>query len=244
MRAALLGPPAYPRDTGRRLAHQAWQLPDQADVVAARGLQQARAVARQDRQSRRRDVPGFVRLHRLRHLVGRCDAVGEDVVNLVDDRDPVPRQSLREVHLPQRVAAVQRRAGDLADQRIEFAAPAGGRHAYLAKVVVEVDVVVLHPHGVMQLHRDVDELVAQRRQRHQPRIGHLPEQFEAEAVDARHVQHADLQCVHVDLRRLAVQHQRVDAVESFHIPPRSPTNPSLAPIALLRWPRHTTSGKK
>ena len=168
-----------------------------------------------------------MRLHRLRHLVGRCDAVGQHVMNLVNDRDPVVGQTLDDVHLPQRTTAVQRRAGDLADQLIEFTAPTGCGHTLLVQVIVEVDVVVFHPHRVMQLQRDVDELVAQRRQGHQPRIRHLPEQIEVEAVDTRHVEHADLQRVHVDLGRLAVQHQRVHAVESLHIPPRSPTN-SLA----------------
>ena len=225
--AALLGPTTDPRHPGRRLAHQPRQLSDQAHVIASCGLQQTARVCRRHRtaggatMSRR-----LVRLHRLGHLVGRRDAVGQHVVHLVDDRDAVVCQTFGDIHLPQRTAAIQRSAGDLTDQLIEFPTPAGGGHPHLAKVIVEIDVVVLHPHRMMQLHRDVHELVAQRRQGHQPRIGHLPEQLEAVAVDAGHVEHADLQRVHVDLGRLAVEHQRVHAVESPHVPPRSSTYPS------------------
>jgi len=47
------------------------------------------------------------------------------------------------------------------------------------------------------------------------------EQLETESVlHTRHIEHADLEGVHVDLGCLAVEHQGVHAVEPLHIPPR------------------------
>ncbi len=168
-------------------------------------------------------------LHRLGHLVGRRHPVGECVMDLVDDRDPIVGQTFGDIHLPQRAPTIQRGAHDVADQLIQFATPTGSGHLYVAKVVVQIDIVVLHPHRVMQLQRNVHKLVAKRRQGEQPRVRHLAEQFEGEsALHAGHVKHADLQGVHVNFGRLAVQHQRVHAVESPHVPPRS-SAPILCP---------------
>jgi hypothetical protein len=106
------------------------------------------------------------------------------VVDLVDDRDAVVGQSLGDVHLPRRTTAIQRRAGDLADQLVQFTPPAGGGHPRLAYVIVEVDVVVHHPHRVMQFQWDVDELMPQRRHGQQPRKRHAAENVEV--VSALH----------------------------------------------------------
>ncbi len=140
-------------------------------------------------------------------------------MHLVDDRDAVVGEALGDVHLPQRATAVQRRAGDLADQLVQFTPSARRGHPRLAHVVVEVDVVVEHPHRVVELHRNVDELVAKRRHGLQPRKGHLAEQVEVVSVHLGHVQNADLEGVHVDFRCLRVQHQRVHTVESLHATP-------------------------
>src|ERR1700681_1137342 len=88
-----------------------------------------------------------------------------------------------------------------------------GRHPRLANVIVEVDVVVHHPHRVMQLERDMDELMAKRRQRLQPRIRDVAEQVEGvSTLQLGHIEHANLQRVHVDLGCLGVEHQGVHAV--------------------------------
>lgn len=48
------------------------------------------------------------------------------MVNFGNYRDPVVGKPLNEVHLPQRVVAVQRGAGDFSDRLVEFA-PTPGR---------------------------------------------------------------------------------------------------------------------
>jgi hypothetical protein len=188
----------------------------------------------------------LVRFQRLRHLVGRRDAVGQHVMDLVDDRDPVICQTLGDIHLPQRTAPIERCAGDLADQLIELPTSARSGHACTAEVVIQVDVVVLHPHRMVQLQRDVYELAAKRRQRHQPRIGRAAEQIEAvSTLQAGHVEHADLQRMHVDFGCLAVQHQRVYAIKSPHAPPvrQRPLTP-IAPLVHYppcRFGQHSSS---
>ena len=245
MLAALLGPPPDSRYARRGLAHQPGQLSDETDMVAAAALQQ--------RRSGPRDVGLFEHpqhsgrtfgLDRLGHLVGRRRPVGQHVVDLVDDRDAVVGQPLGDVHLPQRSIAIQRRAGDLTDQLVQLAASTGRGHPDLADVVVEVDVVVDHPHRVMQLQRDVDELIAKRRHRLQSRIRDLAEHIEAVSADLRHIEDADLERVHVDFGRLGVQHQRVHAVESFHTHPiRRQPRRRVPAIALLLPPRQRLRGK-
>ena len=49
-------------------------------------------------------------------------------MNLAQDRDPATRETLDQVHLPERPAAVQRGAGQSTDRLVEFAAAARGFH--------------------------------------------------------------------------------------------------------------------
>jgi hypothetical protein len=60
-----------------------------------------------------------VRFHRLRHLVGRCDAVGQHVMDLVDDRDAVIATPSA-TYISHGDGPDRRCAGDLADQLIEL----------------------------------------------------------------------------------------------------------------------------
>ena len=159
-----------------------------------------------------------VQIHAQREQVGRRDPVSQGVMNLVDHRYAAIGQTLDEVHLPQRPAAVQRRAGDLADGVVEFPATTGGGQRPRPDVIAEVDLAVLPPHRVVELERDVDEFVAQRVQLIEPAVDDLPEFVDPERAPA-HVQQfddRDLERVHVHVRRLAVQQKRVPARQSLH----------------------------
>src|SRR5438105_3483974 len=103
-------------------------------------------------------------------------------MDLVNDGDAVISQPLGDIHLPKRAVAIERSTGDLADQLIELPTSAWSGYTCAAQVIVQVDVVGLHPHRMMQLKRDVDELVAKRRQRHQPWICHFAKQVEGESA--------------------------------------------------------------
>ena len=146
-----------------------------------------------------------MRPHRLGHLVGRRDTVGQHVVDLVDDRDAVTGQTFGDIHLPHRTAPIERCACDLADQLIEFPTTAGSGHLDAAEVIVQIDIVGFHPHRMMQLQRDIHELMTKRSHGLEPRIRNMPEQVEAVSpLHAGHIEHADLQRVHVDLGCLGV----------------------------------------
>ncbi len=59
-----------------------------------------------------------------------------------------------------------------------------------------------------------------------------PEELEVVAADAGHVEHPDLEGVHMDLGRLAVEHHGVHAIESFHrCHPLSSIRASVVPVS-------------
>jgi hypothetical protein len=201
-------------------------------VVAARGSQQAGrgsfGVGRADRGG---GQIGRVGLNRPRHLIRRGDTVGEHVMHLVDDRDATTLQSRGDVHLPERPVARQRCARDLADHAVQLAAAARRRHLDAAQVVVVVDLRVLAPHRVVQLERDVDELIAKRREQVQSLHRHPAEQVEGELLaHVRGVDDAHFERVHVDLGRLGVEQECIDTAQSSHA--------TSVPAA---HPRHTRS---
>ena len=85
---------------------------------------------------------------------------------------------------------------------------------------------------MVQLERDVHELAAQRRQRVQPGQRQTAEEVEIVVRNLGHVEHADLEGVHVDFGRLAVQHHGVHTVEPLHctLPVNPERLPDLVPI--------------
>ena len=127
-------------------------------------------------------------------------------------------QPLDEVHLPQRLGPVQRRAGDLADRVVEFASAAWAVHPVGPDVVLEIDLAVLPPHRVVELERDVDQLVAERVELVEPAVDDLAELVDPELPVTQFVEldHRELQRVHVHDRRLAVQQYRVPPAEPLH----------------------------
>jgi hypothetical protein len=164
-------------------------------------------------------------------------------MDFADHRNPVVGQAFHEVHLPQRAAAVQRRAGDLPDGLVQFASAAGRGHPPRADVVVEVDLAVLPPHRVVEAERDLDELVAERIQLVQPSGDDLPERGDVQGAPIG-VQFDDggLDGVHVHVRCFAVQQYRVPAAKPLHRCPLPIEGPysaqaaqmtSFAPIRVL-----------
>ena len=105
----------------------------------------------------------------LRHQVGARDAVDARVVNLRHHGEPaaVVRVGARDVldhpHLPQRATAVQRQRRDVAADLGELDAAARGGQADAVQVPVDVEVLVLHPHGVVEVQPVVGELLAELR---------------------------------------------------------------------------------
>ena len=142
-------------------------------------------------------------------------------MHLPDQSEPLIGHALGEVEFPQRLTAVQRRAGDLADHPVEFAAPAGAGDPDATQVIVQVHRTVLQPHRVMQVPWYVDQPVAQRVQQMKPARDRAAEGLEAVrgsvlAGVPRRIEYRDLQRVGVQVRGLAVQQHGVHAVEPLH----------------------------
>lgn len=107
------------------------------------------------------------------------------MVNFGNHRDPVVGKPLNEVHLPQRVVAVQRGAGDFSDRLVEFAPTPRGAQPPRPDVVVEIDLAVLPPHRVMELQRDINQLIAQWLKLMQPASDHLAKRVDTEFLSVR-----------------------------------------------------------
>ncbi|OBF31258.1 hypothetical protein A5724_22125 [Mycobacterium sp. ACS1612] len=98
------------------------------------------------------------------------------MVHLADHRDPAIGQSLGVMDLPQRAAAIQRRACDRADHLIQLAPATGSWHRHGTNVVVEVGAGVFAPHRTLQ--REAGQLIAQRLKERQAAAQRLPEHLE------------------------------------------------------------------
>jgi len=138
-------------------------------------------------------------------------------MDLADHRDPVVGETLDKVHLPQRMFSVQRGAGNPSDRLVQLATAAGRGQPPWANVVIEVDVAVLPPHRMVQLERDVDELIAEWLEFVQPARDDPAKRFDIEVTSIRvQFDHGGFDGVHVHVRRFAVQQHRVPAAQPLH----------------------------
>ena len=95
--------------------------------------------------------------------------------------------------------------------------PPGARQPPGTDVVVEVDLAVLPPHRMVELERDLDQLVAERLQLVQPAADDVAERVDAEVTPIGiEFDHSDFDGVHVHVRRFAVQQDRIPAAQPFH----------------------------
>ena len=97
-----------------------------------------------------RDTRGFIWLCSRDGLV-RFDGYRFITYRIgTDEADPAVFESLNDPQLPQGAAAVELMAGDLGDELAELARPARRWRADAADVVVEVEVGILDPHGMVE----------------------------------------------------------------------------------------------
>ena len=166
-------------------------------------------------------------IHAAGQQVRRGDAVGQGVMDLAEYRDPAVGQALDQIHLPQRPASVQGRARDPADRFVELAASARSVHLAVPDVVVEVDLGVLPPHRMVELERNVDQLIAERIEPVEPAVDDLAQLLDPEFRTAEIVEldHRQLQRVHVHVLGLAVQQHSVPTAKSLHTTPLTRRDP-------------------
>ena len=138
-----VGRPDHPARPGQRALER---LGDQLGVARHR-----LALPRLARLLDRRGVG--LEVDEVDEELGPRDAVDRRVVQLGHERHVAVLEALDDGELPQRSAAVERDAGDVADELTQLAEGAGRGRGDAADVAVEVEVLVLDPHRVVEPER-------------------------------------------------------------------------------------------
>lgn len=173
----------------------------------------------------RRSPHGQFRQRRVRFETGEvadqagpADAVDARVVHFQQHRQPSVRQALDHVALPQRMRPVEPLPGDVRAHLGELAVVARRGQADPVHMVVEVEILVLDPHRMVQVPEWIVEFAAERRDQRDA-FGEAALELR-ERVAAGHgravegEQAADVQ----DLRgRLQVEEARVQPAQSLHV---------------------------
>ena len=119
-------------------------------------------------------------VHQHRGETRTGDTVEQAVVVLHHRSGPVVRESVDEPHLPQRMTAIELAAEDLSGERCEFLESSGGGNLDVEHMAVDVEVVVVDPHGAIEPERDLLQLPHELRRQRQPleqRLAHRQERI-------------------------------------------------------------------
>ena len=73
-------------------------------------------------------------------------------------------QSLDHVKLPKRACTIEQDHMQTRNQRAQLLVRAGLRQGNLTNVVIEIDIVVVDPHGMIELNRRQNQLAMEKRQ--------------------------------------------------------------------------------
>jgi len=144
--------------------------------------------------------------------VDRGDPVDHRMVGFCDDGEPVARHALDQVHLPQRSAAVERPALHARHELMQLSIGARAREGGPAYVVVEVEVLVVDPHGVGQPARHPADALAIARDESDAVTDQVDQALVVEAVLGR-LEEGDPADVHRRGRPLEVQERHIERAE-------------------------------
>ena len=147
------------------------------------------------------------------------DPVDGRVVHLGEHRDLAGLQALDHEELPQRPRAVQRDAGEVAAQVRQLAVTTRRGHRHPVHVPVDVEVVVDHPHRVVDPQGHLLELAVEHRDVGDPALELVTELIEVVAASGDRLRVQDDHPAHVQqLRRgLQVEEAGVESTEAFHV---------------------------
>ena len=154
--------------------------------------------------------------HDVREERSHRDTVGERVMDLPDRRDAPAGEPFEEPELPERMASIERDARDPRDDGVHLARPPRRGHGGLPHVVVEIEIGILDPHGMMEAERYFDQATPERGQEMEPRAEIRLDARERVLHRGRGLEHGDLDRVHVERRRLHVEEASVDAGQALH----------------------------
>jgi hypothetical protein len=104
-------------------------------------------------------------------------------------------------------------------------------------VIVEVELAVLPPHRVVELERNLDQLVAEWLELAQPAADDFAKRLDVEVTPIRiEFDHSGFDGVHVHVRRFAVKQNRVPPAQPFHrcpLPIKGPYSAAAVQITSL-----------
>ena len=109
-----------------------------------------------------------VRSNRADAIIMFADPVRHRVVDLQQDRGPILREVLEHVELPERLRSVERAGQHATHGPLELEPSARRRHGRTAEVEVEVESIVVDPHGPGEVAGNRQQLPAEPRSQPEP----------------------------------------------------------------------------
>ncbi len=158
--------------------------------------------------------------------------VEDRVMHLGHQRRPLPLEPLHDVHLPQRAVGIERPAHHRRHERVELGLAARRRQAGPGDVVVQLEVRVVDPHGVVEPEGHPHRPLAERPHQVQALLDHAADlrvarrRREERAPPLRRVHDQRHAHVHRGRRRLERQERRVHPDQGPH---HRPFLPAAAP---------------
>ena len=157
-------------------------------------------------------------VQQLRQHLGAGHAVDDGMVHLRDQPDLPAGEPLNHVHLPWRLPGCEGTAHHLGDKCRELGLATGRRERGAVKVVVQLELRVVHPARVIETQRDGHEPTSEGGQCGDPRREQIGDAFEGVATFCGgRVEDAGVRDLHRGLRRVGVDEHRVDAGHSLHV---------------------------
>ena len=165
----------------------------------------------------------------LGQQLGPRHAVDGGVVDLRHQTHVAVLEPLDDVHLPQRLGAIELAAAHVAHVAGQLLEAARRRQRGAAQVVVEVEVLVVDPIGVAEAQRHLHQPAPEHGGQGQARPDQVAQFLEGVAAgDGGGVEHRRHRHVHVQAGRLQVQEARVQAGQPLHGASSRTRGPTLA----------------
>ena len=194
------------------------QTPRIRGAAAERVGEQAGGARRRRRRPRHgpADARDGTRVEQRGQDVHAGDAVDQAMVDLDQHREATLRESFDEGRLPERTAAIEGTLEQPGDQRLQLRVGARRRQVAVADVIVEVEILVVDPHRLVQARREVEALPIARDQV-QARGDVIPDAREVDSAvgvaDRARIEDRGERHVHVRARRLEVQEGLIQSGE-------------------------------
>ena len=144
-----------------------------------------------------------------------ADPVRERVVKLQEDGRPSRIDPFEDVELPEGLRSIERSGEDAADRSLQLEPTAGGRNGRAAEVEVQIEPVIVHPHGSADIARNRKDTLSQSGCQMDPGLDdplHIVVRERPVFARREDRQAGD---VHVQSRGLEIEEARIQTGEAF-----------------------------